>query len=304
MRDFSVFIITNSNSDLTKIKFPEFDIVNIRSAIFKKFCEKTFTRTEEFLPKIDEEYQYDKIERFAIIKKENKKFGERKIHKVFNFLLILFPSTLSVEYMLDYQTINDNLRFSSIFHNERNISSRGTFLSFEDDKVDEINIFIEKYFENYLEIKYLKSSIQNYLNAFDSNYFHFAFIAFCICLESITVGKAELNYRIARNIAVICGKDRETSKLIFKNIKKIYNLRSEIVHGTEFSDDKVSDYLYYLELICSKLITELLKHNINNIDSLNEKITTLGFGERNIISENWNNTNFNNIIEDKIYVEL
>jgi hypothetical protein len=304
MRDFSVFIITNSNSDLTKIKFPEFDIVNIRSEIFAKFCERTFTRTEEFLLKIDEEYQYDKIERFAIIKKDNKKFGERKIHKVFNFLLILFPSTLSVEYMLDYQTMNDDLRFLSVFHNEINISSGDTFLTFEENKIDEINIFVEKYFENYLEIKYLKSSIQNYLNAFDSNYFHFSFIAFCICLESITVGKAELNYRIARNIAVICGKDRESSHLIFKNIKKIYNLRSEIVHGTEFSDDKVSDYLYYLELICSKLITELLKHNINNIDSLNEKITTLGFGERNIISENWNNTSFNDIIENRIYVEL
>lgn len=304
MRDFSVFIITNSISDLTKLKFPEFDIVNIRSEIFKKFCEKTFTRTEEFLPKIDEEYQYNKIERFAIIKKDNKKFGEKKIHNLFNFLLILFPSTLSVEYILDYNIVIDDLRFSSSFHNETNISSRDSYLLFNEDKLDEVNLFIEKYFEIYLEIKYLKSSIQNYLNAFDSNYFHFSFIAFCICLESITVGKAELNYRIARNIAVICGKDRETSAVIFKNIKKIYNLRSEIVHGTEFSDDKVSDYLYYLELICSKLITELLKHNVNNIDSLNEKITTLGFGERSIISENWINTDFNNIIENKIYGEL
>lgn len=301
MRDFTVLIIANSNSDLSLLKFNEFKIVNVLSEEFEIFCKKTFTRESEFLEKIKNDYQYDKTESYAIIKKENKKFGDRRIYNIYNFLLLLFPSSLLVEYILDYKIVNHDLRFLSSFHNDRKSYNTAEFLIFSNCDVEAINLFIEKHFENHLNINYIKSSILNYINAFDSNYTHFSFIALCICLESVTNGKTELIYRMARNIAVICGKDEMTSTIIFKNIKKIYNLRSDIVHGSNFSDDTINDYMYYLELICSKLIVELLKHSVNNIDSLNEKITSLGFGERSRISENWKETNFNKKIEIEIY---
>lgn len=302
MTDFTVLIISNSNSDLSLLKFKEFDILNVKSEEFLSFCENTFTREDEFLDKIDEEFKYDGIHRFAIVKKSKEKFGERKLHNVFSFLLILFPSVLTVEYVLGYNIVTEKLRYSDSFYNDQKSHSiREEFLQFEENDVNEINNFIEVYFETFENINYLKSSIQNYLNAFDSNYSHFSFIAFCICLESITDGNTELIYRIARNVAVICGKDENSSMIIFKNIKKAYGLRSKIVHGSEFSDDIVSDYLYYLEAICSKLIVELLKHNITDIGQLNEKITGLGFGQKEKISTSWKETTFNKKIENKIY---
>jgi len=302
MNDFTVLVISNSDSDLTLLKFEEFDILNVQSEEFLSFCEGTFTREEEFLDKIDEDFKFDGIQRYAIVRKSKEKFGERKIHNVFSFLLILFPSVVTVEYILGYNIVAEKLRYSNSFYNEQKSHSiREEFLSFEDDEVNEINNFIEMYFETFQNISYLKSSIQNYLNAFDSNYLHFSFIAFCICLESITDGNTELIYRIARNVAVICGKDENSSMQIFKNIKKAYALRSKIVHGSNFSDDTVSDYLHYLEAICSKLIIELLKHNVSNIEQLNEKITSLGFGQKEKISTLWKETKFNNKIENKIY---
>lgn len=302
MNDFKVLIVSNSNSDLTLLKFKEFEILNVQSEEFLSFCENSFTREEEFLDKIEEDFKYDRIERYAIVKKSIEKFGARKIDNIFSFLLILFPSVLTVEYILNYNIVAEKLRYSDSFYNDQKSHSISEkFLTFENNDVKDINNFIELHFSTFQNINYLKSSIQHYLNAFDSNYSHFSFIAFCICLESITDGNAELVYRIARNVAVICGKDEVSSMIIFKNIKKAYALRSKIVHGSDFSDETVSDYLYYLELICSKLIVELLKHNITKIENLNEKITSLGFGQKEKISIGWQETTFNKKIENKIY---
>jgi hypothetical protein len=302
MVDFTVLILSNSSSDLTKLKFKEFNIVNVQSEEFLSFCDETSTRRDEFMKMINDDYKIFQDNKYVIINKNREKFGAKKVYDVYNFILTLFPSSLTVEYILDYNFAGDCLRFQSSYHFNDNLHSvRDSYLLFNEDDVTEINSFIDEHFGNHLNISYLKSSIQNYLNAFDSNYSHFSFIAFCICLESITDGTAELIYRIARNVAVICGSNEENSLIIFHNIKKIYALRSKIVHGSDFSDDTVNDYLYYLELICSKLIVELLKHNISNIKLLNEKITTLGFGEKEKISSNKIGVNFNHKIESEIY---
>lgn len=240
MKDFTIFILGNSISDLSKLQFREFKIINIQSEEFRSFCKSTFTREEEFLERIIDDFQYDHVQRYAIIKKTKEKFGPRKIDDIYNFLLILFPSTLTVEYILDYNFDSGNLRYSSSFHNDqKEIGNREEQLEFDEDEIENINKFIEAYAEIYQSLNYLKSSIIHYINAFDSNRSHLCFIAFCICLESITNGNSEINYRIARNVAVICGKDEESSKIIFKNIKKIYDLRSKIVHGSDFSDEIV-----------------------------------------------------------------
>ena len=43
-------------------------------------------------------------------------------------------------------------------------------------------------------------------------------------------GNAELNYRLARSLAVLLGKDKDESKDIFEKCKKIYNARSKYLH--------------------------------------------------------------------------
>jgi hypothetical protein len=305
MIDFRILILTNSNSDLTKLKFKDFKIINIISLEFIELCKKSFTREDEFLNKINDEYKNDAVERYALIHKEQTlKFGVKKLYSIHNFLILMFPSTLSIEYILDYQIVQSDIRYLSSYHIDRKNYDKDEFLTFDDSNIDNINKYIERYYETYLNVNYVKFSIQHYLNAFDSNYVHFSFVAFCISLESITNGTSELLYRIARNIAIICGKDIKTSNIVFKNIKKIYTLRSKIVHGSDFSDEIVFDYMTYLQSICSKTLIELISHNVNNIDDLNNKITELGFGDRNKISENWNEIKINEKIDNIIYKTL
>tara|TARA_R110001583_G_C5624317_1_gene406499 strand:+ start:61 stop:975 length:915 start_codon:yes stop_codon:yes gene_type:complete len=301
MKKFSILILTNSSSDLTLLKFKEFEIVNVKSEFFITFCKETNTNISfEDIIEID----YYKKPRYAIINKNLKKeFELYKIHDLFNFLLLLFPSTLHNEIILDYKLDNRKLSFFDVFKFGQ-ISypqDENEFLSFDKSDVNQINLFTENYFDKLQNINYIKFSIQNYINAFASNYTHLSLIAFCISLESITNGNSELLYRICRNVSVLCGKDDESGHIIFDNIKKIYGLRSKIVHGMEFQDDKVDKYLLYLQSISSKVIVELLIHDIKTVEILNKKITGIGFGDRHKISNNWNNIILNTKLENFIY---
>jgi hypothetical protein len=306
MRRFTVLIITNSASDLSKLDFPEFEIVNTKSIGFNEFITKTKVPEYSFVYDIKEWIQEDGKERYAIIKKDlTQPFGIKKIYDAFHFLLLLFPSNLSIEHVVDFKIDNQSLLHRGSFKCDNINEEDERFLKYDESNSGIINDFIKKYSQNYLEIGYLKSSIQNYLNAFDNtHYYHFSFIALCISLESITNGNTELLYRIRRNVAVICGKDIESSQIIFDNINTIYKLRSKIVHGSDFSDEKIYEYLNYLQFIVSKIISELLIHNIPNLESLNKKITTLGFGNQDKLSANWTEVLLNENIENTIYKKI
>ena len=223
----------------------------------------------------------------------------------YHFLLILFPSSLKIEYILNYQVLEKEIRFESSFKTDEIRRYEPDNLLFYNEKdISSINKFITSYYDEYLKNNYLKNTIQHYWNGFETNYYHFSFLAFCISLESIINGRNELLYRIARSVAIIAGENESKSEILFKNIKLIYDLRSKIIHGTEFDDDLVSEYLKYLQNIVSKIIIELLIHGIENIETLNYKITKIGFGDRNKISNNWKEFAFNQNLEKIIQTEL
>lgn len=306
MKRFTILIITNSASDLSKLEFPEFRLISTKSEDFTKFLNDTEVPEFSFALEILESFQEDGKERYAIINKDlSQTFGHKKIYDVFNFLVLLFPSNLAVEHIVDFKFQNKKLIYQGSFKTDIFNEEDEGFVRFNEDKSDIINDFIKKYSKAYNDIGYLKSSTQNYMNAFDNHhYYHFSYIALCISLESITNGNTELLYRIKRNVAVICGKDTAKSQIIFDNINTIYKLRSKIVHGSDFSDEQVYKYLNYLQSIVSKTIIELLIHNITNLESLNKKITTLGFGDRDKISENWSEILLNDNIEKIIYEKI
>jgi len=306
MRRFTVLIITNSENDLSKLEFPEFKIVNTKSEEFTEFLVNAGVPKYSFALEIKESIEEDQKERFALINKDlTQTFGDKKIHDAFNFLVLMFPSYLAVEYIVDFKFENKKLVYCGSFKTDIFNEEPEGFLKYNEAKAEYINDFIKKYSQNYTEIGYLKSSTQNYMNAFDNiHYFHLSYIALCISLESITNGNTELLYRIRRNVAVICGKDSQTSQIVFDNINTIYKLRSKIVHGSDFSDEKVYEYLGYLQSIVSKTIIELLIHGISSLELLNKKITSLGFGNRDKLSENWSEILLNDNIENIIYKKL
>lgn len=91
-------------------------------------------------------------------------------------------------------------------------------------------------------------------------------------------GEHELTYRISRNAAVLLGKEKEDSKMIFSEIKDLYNKRSKIVHAGNSNIINNEDLLklrhYVRESI--KEINKIGKNKNYLLDMLN----SCGFGER------------------------
>src|SRR5690606_24703634 len=79
----------------------------------------------------------------------------------------------------------------------------------------------------------------------------------------------------------------DSCKRIYNNINKLYKVRSKIIHGEKYDAPKILKYLSPLKSIVSRTIIELLVHNITDKKELNSKITELGYGGRDKISENW-----------------
>ena len=57
--------------------------------------------------------------------------------------------------------------------------------------------------------------------------------------------------------------------------------------------EKVIEYLKPLKSLVSRTIIELLLHNISKIEELNNRITEIGFGDRQKISKNWKHYQLN-----------
>jgi hypothetical protein len=52
-----------------------------------------------------------------------------------------------------------------------------------------------------------------------------------ICFETLTPGSTELVYRLSQNISFIVGNSPSEREQAFDNMKKLYDVRSKIVHG-------------------------------------------------------------------------
>lgn len=79
-------------------------------------------------------------------------------------------------------------------------------------------------------------------------------------IESIVNVKSEITYRISLGIAsLLCNRgDERLNK--FKEIKKLYVLRSKVVHGSNIKDNEVESAL----IGSFSLLSELIKYMIEN----------------------------------------
>lgn len=293
MTNTEIVIISNIESDISQIKFPNIEIID-----FNNFPFDIDKKSKSIKENIDGDFLFDKSKRFVIVTDD--KYPMHSIHKTFSFLKVLFPSSLKIEYFINCIK-NENKFITTYFHKTELIEYKeDDYLHLDELKIPIINDFIVKNFSHFYRIGYIENSIKNYIGSFDASHKHFRFLSLCICLECLINETSELLYRISRGCSIICGEDKEKANLIFLNIKKIYNLRSKIVHGSDFDWGKLDNYLIYLECLVSKIIIELLIHKIENSKIINSKLTELGFGQKYQISDNWHEFKFNEKVENKI----
>lgn len=292
MKEQNLYIICGIKSDLKKIKFDKVQIIEFENFPFTK-DERYYNVKKD----LDNEFLFDYSKRFIIYSEEENPINITT--KAFNFLRIIFPSSLIIEYFIDYKKIGDEFKIIDIYKTA-SINNDFDLLEFENKNIKKINIFIKDYFPKFYKIKYVENAIKNYIGAFDAQHKHFKFLSLCICLECLITETTELLYRISRGASIIIGTNPDTSFIIFNNIKEIYKLRSKIVHGSNFDESKLENYINYLQCLVSKIVVELLIHNVEDSKCLNSQFTKLGFGDRKKISDNWFSFNYNSKIENEI----
>ncbi|MDB5284518.1 MAG: hypothetical protein JWO06_3593 [Bacteroidota bacterium] len=144
------------------------------------------------------------------------------------------------------------IRFSQFFNitsETRQVGLRSTGISIgargdytlTDSAVEELsNKLVAKYEKNNLT----ELAIQNFSIVYDLPDGRLRFITLVTCLESLfNLGKDQIAHTISRHLSIILSNSKEQFKENYKQIKKLYNMRSSIVHGGEYKGDIIQDYL-------------------------------------------------------------
>lgn len=88
------------------------------------------------------------------------------------------------------------------------------------------------------------------------------FIAFCTCLESLfCTNTTEIAFQLASRIAWFIGSDEYKKRAaIFAMAKRLYGLRSKIVHGVKYNSTQINDSVDQLKVLIrmafDKIITD------------------------------------------------
>ena len=148
----------------------------------------------------------------------------------------------------------------------------------ESSELPDLHMFIQNVKLPFVE-SFLQLAFENFELSYQTPNLNLSFLSLMVSLETLfNPGGRELRYRISRNAAVLLGKDKESSKKIFSEIKILYDKRSAIIHTGKSNIIDKEDLLklrhYVRESI--KGINKIGKNKNEILDLLN----SCGFGER------------------------
>ena len=152
----------------------------------------------------------------------------------------------------------------------------GPIYTIENSEISHLHKFI-KSVKLPFNFPFLQLAFENFELSYQTNNINLSFLSLIISLETLfNPSEQELRYRISRNTAVLLGKDKDDSKLILSDIKKLYDKRSKIVHTGKPNAVNENDLLklrYYVRESVKKI------NIINkNKDELLDILNICGFG--------------------------
>lgn len=299
---FDILIVSKTNYDISKYDFSFKDItiydiesegiVNYITNLNPEISKENLHLINQLRSEIKQPYE----KKYAIVKNNPlKDYNQNDLHVVFVLLLIIFPSDFQIENILHFWNEDGFIQRTGMTVNPKRYTGNypGKLIHSRDKYVEEINTFSRLVFDRINSKNYIGLAIENYVISFNASHIHFQYITLCTALECVISGSQELSYRLRRTIAVLCAEEKGEGVFIFKNLTKLYELRSKIVHGEKYDVGKVEEYLLHLQSVVSRTIIELLIHDVQTNVILNEIATSLGYGDREKISANWNHFELN-----------
>ncbi len=193
----------------------------------------------------------------------------------FNYLLVISPSLIQPLGQMEFYHAGGSIQWQ--MRKFRYEPDQYFFVDKSDFK--EINRFLPKFIEHIRGNKYIQIALENFVFSFVANFDHLALLSLTISFETILDGKEELNFRLKRNLAILCGYSASMGERIFENVGEIYKLRSAIVHGANYKPDLVEHYLPYARTLSACMIIELIIHCCTDIENFNKQCAKIGFGD-------------------------
>jgi len=165
------------------------------------------------------------------------------------------------------------------------LPGRYATFTLKDDEVPELQKFIDTIrLRLPFEKEFLQLANEAYQISTNISKMDLAFLLSMIGLEALfNPGGQELRYRISRSVAVLLGKDANEAEVIQNEMKRLYDVRSEIVHtgkGASVTEDDLSKLRRHLR----ESIKEIYKTDLGK-DDLLKVLNSCGFGERPWIKE-------------------
>lgn len=314
LRELKIPILTGTWFDLTQFdfSFKNIKIYDIQSKEFENYIEGLEPKNKEdnfyFISEIFNEINFEHDKKYAIVNSNPREhYDYQDIINVWRFLLIVYPSDLQIEYIVDYYCDEGWISVTG----KSNYPGRMTGeypgnLLFAKDNIDEVNEFAKRYFDKLKLTNYVGFAIENYVASYSASHLHYQYLTLCIALEAIIHGDTELSYRMRRTVSILCGEDIYNCEVIYENIEELFKLRNTIIHGSpNWTLKQVAEYLRPLKAIVSRTIIELLVHNISTNLDLSKIISRIGYGDRNKISANWKYYQLNTLsVVDSNWIKL
>jgi hypothetical protein len=207
----------------------------------------------------------------------DKKFYQNYLNNIIQLMRLFKDGNIFIPYIIYYIIENDIPQSLMRHFTSRNIPPIPDF-SLTDFEVSELERFIERtkfpFTERFLQLAFDNFQLSYNIHNIDSSFF--------ILMSSLEAlfnrGQSELTYTISRNIAVLLGENKEESKKIFHEMKKLYDKRSKTIHGRE---SKIIDMLdlYNLRGYVRESIKEMYKIGKNK-NEIFDLLTSCGFGDR------------------------
>jgi hypothetical protein len=134
-----------------------------------------------------------------------------------------------------YYFVENKEPILALYHREdENISEEQ--YKIESSELPELQRFIQKtklpFEKSFLQLAFENLELTYQINMHEhAHAINLIFLALMTSLEGLlNPGEHELRYRISRNAAVLLGRGRDNSEKIFREIKNLYDKRSEVVH--------------------------------------------------------------------------
>ena len=170
---------------------------------------------------------------------------------------------------------NKTSTFQSISNNLQSRTILSKKYSFFPDEIEQCNTFINDFVTP--KSDFLKLAIEHFNNSYFAVSLESAFLSLMISLEALyTKETRELSFRLARNCAILLGTNCENAQIIFDDMKKLYDKRSKLVHGSsnKITQEDVYKCRDFVRCSIKKFIILKEKH-----DEFLNKLDTLGFGQ-------------------------